>query len=138
MFATFTVFPVGPAVARAEGQTCIVVPGGYEDIDLPGCSSATQMNVKVGVLETTRSMDEMLSAPSQARTRLRLLDLRQVRADTMLVLRAPRLSAPSEYEEMAWPATAEGIIGQVGYMLEASCTSEVASPGVFFFLGTSC
>lgn len=97
----------GVALAAAhEPVTTIVLAGGYEDTE-PPCDirAHLQMHVKIGVIRNR----EAGTNGNSAKESLQLLDLRRMSGNKILVLRQPRLKAPTMFPEIDWPCTSDEI-----------------------------
>lgn len=94
----------GTLPAAGEKITQIVEAGTYEDCDLShDVKEHPQMHVRVGVL-----MD-MIGEGLKSKGKLQLLDVRKISGNKILVLREPRLTRPTEFDEVNWPCGAEEI-----------------------------
>ena len=92
--------------AALEPVTTLVLAGSYEDCDLTcDIRAHLQMHVKIGVL---RNMATGTNGTNATGT-LQVLDLRRMSGNKLLVLRQPRLDAPSMYREIEWPCTNDEI-----------------------------
>ncbi|CAM9472731.1 unnamed protein product [Ectocarpus fasciculatus] len=94
----------GPLPAASEKITNIVDVGTYEDCDLLcDLKQHLQMNVRVGILS------DLTGEGVKLKGKLQLLDLRKISGNKILVLRQPRLSRPSHFDEIDWPCKPEVI-----------------------------
>ena len=84
--------------AFPHSTTTVVASGQFEDFEMP-CDIKVhkQMHVRVGVLQN------LTSSEPDAKGTLQLLDDRRMSGNMILVLRQPRLEAPSEFRKLSWP-----------------------------------
>lgn len=97
----------GVALPSAQRPvTSIVRAGSYVDCDLTcDIRAHLQMHVKVGVISNLTRCGT---------GSLQLLDERRISGNKILVLRTPRLAAPSMYRAMNWPCTSDAICSAAG------------------------
>lgn len=84
--------------AFPHSTTTVVPSGQFEDFEMP-CDIKVhkQMRVRVGILQN------LTSSGPDAKGKLQLLDERPISGNMILVLRQPRLKAPSEFRKLSWP-----------------------------------
>ncbi|CAN0237418.1 unnamed protein product [Scytosiphon promiscuus] len=96
---------MGGALSTArEKITAVVEKDTYDDCDLSfDVKEHSQMHVRVGILT------DMTGEGTEATGKLKLLDLRKISGNKILVLRERRLKHPSKFGKIDWPCEDEDI-----------------------------
>lgn len=91
--------------AAGEELLVVLAAGEYDACDLAcDVKEHPQMHVRVGVLV------DMTAEGMKAKGKLRLLDVRKISGNKILVLRQPRLSRPVVFQDVDWPCDTKDIL----------------------------